>query len=231
MCNAVLSTSNREAPICVVCRGDFEGQEEQWTHEGGQGHDPFHKNCFQAWLRVNPICPYDEILIDPSTIISRTDRIFEKTKQVLVNSTRAAFVGAVAVPVVAVAEAALVAVAAVAVAAEAERVGIAVAPTVAVVAAVAAAAVAAEAEGGVGRAVAVAAVAAVAAAAAAVIRGLCDHLEMTENDQINISIGLCLGGLGMVMMVLTSGSDFFPTALAIVPLACGIFSGVATLRR
>ncbi len=85
MCNAILSTSNRDNPICAICRDGFEGQQEKWTHEGGEGHDPFHKDCLRALLvRKSRPCPYsDGALIRRNSVFSRTERIFETVKQSL----------------------------------------------------------------------------------------------------------------------------------------------------
>src|SRR5271154_4763136 len=86
MCNAVPFVGNRESPMCGICHEDFVEENEKWTHEGGQNHIPFHKRCLIKWLRVEPTCPIDRTFINPDSLISRTEGIFEVAKQTLVNS-------------------------------------------------------------------------------------------------------------------------------------------------
>lgn len=90
--NACIQTSNRENPICGVCQGGFGVGEERWTcgSENRNGHDPYHKDCLQRWVNVNPTCPSDRSAINPNSIFSRAERIFGVAKEAAVNSAIAA---------------------------------------------------------------------------------------------------------------------------------------------
>lgn len=78
---AVRATGNRENPVCAICTDGFGPHEEQWTHEGGQDHDPFHKDCLKKWVATHPTCPYDRAPIDSNSLFSRTEILFKGTKK------------------------------------------------------------------------------------------------------------------------------------------------------
>jgi hypothetical protein len=97
MSAAVLASGARANPTCAICLESFAPLQEQWTHAGGDGHDPFHKNCLKIWLRKYPVCPLDRTPMDRSNLVTRTEKIFELGSDILLHFARSAYVGAVGV--------------------------------------------------------------------------------------------------------------------------------------
>lgn len=78
---------------CSICIEPFAEGERKWTHEGGEGHDGFHKGCLAQWLNQpggRSICPFDRHPINRDTLLSRTERITERIMEMLKDGVRTA---------------------------------------------------------------------------------------------------------------------------------------------
>ena len=84
--------------VCAICQEEFLSGDQQFTHEGGEDHNGFHRECFTVWLRTNPTCPYDRQLISPNSLLSRTDRVMARLGPAFVNAACAAYLGIAAGP-------------------------------------------------------------------------------------------------------------------------------------
>src|SRR5882672_130769 len=105
----ILSTRNMVGLECGICYVEFKQGERAWTHEdpegNGQRHDPFHEHCLIDWLERIPRCPMDQTPIDLNSMLRKTNTIFKKTKQCLLNTACSASLGALAAGVIGVASA------------------------------------------------------------------------------------------------------------------------------
>lgn len=93
--SAVLSTN--QDPTCGICLEEFKNGEQRWTHEGGQKHSPFHKECLGRWLQTRPVCPHDRTPINPSSLNLKSSALCERVRRVLINSFCGASFGALLV--------------------------------------------------------------------------------------------------------------------------------------
>lgn len=84
-----------EEEICCIGQDDLLIGEERVSHAEGGQHG-FHRDCLVSWLTRKLICPVCRRALDPNSLISRTDRIMERLRLALVNSTYAALFGAAA---------------------------------------------------------------------------------------------------------------------------------------
>ena len=229
MCNAVLSPSNRENPMCIICHGDFDlsSHEEQWNHVGGEGHDPFHKNCLREWVLVRPTCPYEMTPINPYSLVSRTEMFFKKTRPAFVNLACAVFLGAAGgASAAAVTDTGLMADAAV--------VGGVIAGGVAT-SAVVGVINGGEGAGGTVVAALLFSLAATAtsseagAAAGAAFGALTffECLRIAPGDQLIIGMGTFMGS----MITRFISRSAVPTTIATISLASGFFSGIGTFFK
>jgi hypothetical protein len=75
--------------ICGICRNDFALGEHQITHVGGEKHEGFHTFCLKPWLEINPTCPLDRETIDKNSLLSRTEKVFQRLKACLVGFIKA----------------------------------------------------------------------------------------------------------------------------------------------
>ncbi len=91
---AAIVTTQRGG-CCGICLEEFVPPELQFTHEGGEGHDGFHKSCLGKWLIHHSTCPLDRQVIDRSSLVSRTDLIRERLKIAMVNASLAVCFGTV----------------------------------------------------------------------------------------------------------------------------------------
>lgn len=228
--------------ICTICREEFSPRERKYNHVDENGkpanHDPFHRSCLAQWIIRHPTCPLDRQLIDPSSLISRTERIMERLRPALVNAAYAAFFGMIT-GVAGVVSAGIAAPAAVGAAPAA---GIAAGIAGAAVragGAGAAAVVAVGAGAGIAAGAAGAAVRAVGAGAAGIAGvgvgiGIKRVLEHRGFDPIvieNIAIGMLAGGTACVDVEMT-GIVFTPlTAISTISLIGGAAAGILFLVR
>jgi hypothetical protein len=85
MSSATLWVGNRANIVCAICQDEFQRGEERWTHEGGQAHEPFHRNCLNAWLKRKAVCPLDRTPINPNSLLTRAEIIYKRCKRFFVN--------------------------------------------------------------------------------------------------------------------------------------------------
>lgn len=74
---------SRKDGNCGICLETFDSTTPRFTHEGGEKHDGFHKNCLALWLDKNPSCPIDRTPIDPDTFLSLKGRVQKKVERTL----------------------------------------------------------------------------------------------------------------------------------------------------
>src|SRR5678809_996154 len=89
---SAIITTNRDG-ICAICQQSLRPEERKLTHVGGEGHEGFHPSCLKYWVMRNPTCPYDRQPIDPTSLISRTDRIMARLPSALSNTAYVACFG------------------------------------------------------------------------------------------------------------------------------------------
>ncbi|MBX7067722.1 MAG: RING finger protein [Parachlamydiales bacterium] len=92
--NAFAQISNIQNPTCPICHDGFNDGQEQWTHEGGENHDPFHKQCLKSWVDINPSCPLDRMKINRISFLPRTARVLGLAQKALRNTVLTATLGA-----------------------------------------------------------------------------------------------------------------------------------------
>jgi hypothetical protein len=98
--------STTRGGTCCICQDDFNSQDQQITHTGGEGHDGFHEKCLKKWLTRSPTCPYDHQSINPNSLITKTEQVvgnlrsaFSHSKSALIHASyvASAITGLVAV--------------------------------------------------------------------------------------------------------------------------------------
>lgn len=63
--------------VCGICLEEFKGWGSQVTHEGGEGHDGFHRLCLKRWLEVQTVCPIEGQIINRSSLILTGRELFQ----------------------------------------------------------------------------------------------------------------------------------------------------------
>jgi hypothetical protein len=218
-------TETNRGGVCGICLREFASTEKQYTHVGGE-HDGFHKHCLTPWIIQNPTCPYDRQQIDPSLLVSRTERIMARLRPALVNAAYAASCGVI---VGVAAGAAMVVI-------ETAVEGIVAAGAAAAAAAGPAAGLAATVGGAVGVAAGTAAVALEIADA-----GIDRILEDRRVDPIArdiIHIGISAGSMALLAAVITgivstplTAMSLTLTAIPIISVIGGSTAGILSLVR
>ena len=215
------ATPNRSPDAeCIICYGVFNAANPGWTHLVNREeapHDPMHERCLrQMFNRGNYNFPHDQIILNPDSLPARTQTLFQKTQQLMTNFVCAALLGA---GTVAAGETIARATATNARACTTLIAGL----TGGIIneeKALAAVAL-------VSLATTAAAVVAAAAIAAGTGTQIFNVLALTQNDQINIGRGICLGAV-TAMKILNDGAK---NTFAITALASGICSGIITMVR
>jgi hypothetical protein len=82
MANPVNAIRTNEGTECAICKEPFNtgfcNGDRKWTHEGARSDDDvYHEHCLKSWLDVDPntSCPMRDAKIDPSSLMSITDKV------------------------------------------------------------------------------------------------------------------------------------------------------------
>ncbi len=231
------ATPNRRSDsVCIIClEGFVDPANSGWTHLTANGeeadHDAIHYKCLRAMFDAGIYhCPHDRTMLAKNSLPARTQTVFSKAQQMMINSVCAAFLGA------GIAAAQTVALTGTLGAAQA-RICVAV-TTASAGSVIAAEGVSGAAVAGIGAALvlkergatletAVVALAIVGVAVELAEKKIFNVLGVTRKDQISIGGGVCLGAFTAML------NYDVQTTLAIVCLTSGVFSGMITmmLRR
>lgn len=234
--NEIIET-NRIGAICAICLEGFIPGEKQYTHKGGENHDGFHKGCLKDALKVNPICPYEKMHINPNSLIPLTERIAATLKLILFNAGCAALLGLGVSAAATAAGAASAAAGAVSVVGTflvtglgEEAAGAGVRATVAAIARVA---IVAGVRVGVIAGAAVIAgeeitrgTAVIAGATGVAINLFSEYIEVSEKDRKNIGNAMIVAGLTSQLAV-----DAGISPLAAIPIIGGLAAAIFSLVR
>jgi hypothetical protein len=86
----IRSVQNPPDADCCICWDRLQNGTAVVDHEKGGDRHPMHRACLVPWLQEHPVCPYCRSTLNPRSMLSRTRRIWDCSRNVLTGAVAGA---------------------------------------------------------------------------------------------------------------------------------------------